>query len=524
MINESSYDLDSKPEMREAFDAVIDAGFIKEYMINIEQSYKIDLVDWTAGIVYKRGNKDSVIVYSFTDHRILITADENDGIRFDDFGYEKVNNSLKPDTFFVDTWNNNNIVFCPVNRNGILFGGKRWFRGIDRLKRQGDDAYFIGKDIFNACVVFDLKGNIIFEEQVSDYLKLKGGLLVNHLAKKYSTLYDNNFNVLIDDVTGSRWIEYLYLESAKKWNHKRLQVFMVDTKKGSFIFKDDESFDQIVNGIKEIRTYNTKNPNGVTYKIYCIRKDNKWNILGRDYELVGGDKWFDSVDDSGDEFCVSKVKMNGKENLVSKDMLELVSDKWYDEIVSTRNGMSVGYYTLGAFIDRSGCNLIDVDVRDRRNYKKVILEQPVDDIKTYDKFIFLFNDGKQYVLWRDGNLISADHRSMFEVQPLTYVLETEDGKVDIANTTIDMSFCEAFMNGKKLDYCSITNDDILGIIEYNGKFSYINLTYCSPAVCDEDGNIKWFDEVEPAEMESSMRRAKCVVVENGKKTLYYLPV
>jgi hypothetical protein len=299
---------------------------------------------------------------------------------------------------------------------------------------------------------------------------------------------------------------------------------VVDTKKGSFIFEDDENFDQIVNGIKEIRTYNTKNPNGITYKIYCIRKDNKWNILGRDYELVGGDKWFDSVDDCGDEFCVLKVKMNGKENFVSKDMLELVSDKWYEEMVPTKNGMSVGYYTLGAFIDGSGCNLIDVDVRDRRNYKKVILEQPVDDIKTYDKFIFVFKNGKQYVLWRNGNLIPADHKNMFEVEPLTYIIEEEDGKVDIAKTDNDMSFCEAFMNGKKLDYCSITNDDILGIIEYKGKFSYINLTFCSPAVCDEDGNIKWFDEVEPAEMESSMRRAKCVVVENGKKTLYYLPV
>ena len=134
----------------------------------------------------------------------------------------------------------------------------------------------------------------------------------------------------------------------------------------------------------------------------------------------------------------------------------------------------------------------------------------------------MFKDGKQYVLWRNGSLILADN--MFEVAPLTYIFVTKDDKIDIAQTDNGTSFCEAFMNGKKLDYCSITNDDILGIIEYNGKFSYINLTYCSPAVCDEDGNIKWFDEVEPAEMESSMSRAKCVVVENGKKTLYYLPV
>jgi hypothetical protein len=225
-LNESQYDLDSKPEMREAFDAVIDAGFIKEYMINIEISYKIDLVDWTAGIVYKRGNNDSVIVYSFTDHRILITLDENDGIRFDNFGYEKVNNSLKPDTFFVDTWNNNNIVSCPVNRNGILFGGKRWFREIDRIKRQGNDSYFIGKDIFKAVVVFDLKGNIIFKENVSDYIKMNGGLLIVHLAKKYSTLYDNNFNVLVDNIIDSRWIEYAYMDFDKA--HKVVEQLMVE--------------------------------------------------------------------------------------------------------------------------------------------------------------------------------------------------------------------------------------------------------------------------------------------------------
>lgn len=517
VLNEDFHNFDKKG-MREAYEAAIDAGFLKEETINFAKSYKLELVDWTAGIIYKLGNDFNVIVYSFTDHKILITMDDNDGIRVNPECYESSDATI-PDTFFVDVWDGSHVVQCPVNRKGILFGKSVWFRFLNRIR--SDKPIFIGKDVNGVCMVFDLNENVILKEQGADYTPISGGVFIKDVTKTTSTLYDKHFDVVIDDIDKYSWIHCMYLEPNDDRKYLDTTICVVESNGKKYLFK--KGLECVVGDVDEIKSFMHLNVYGNTIDTYCVRKGKKWNIVGRNGILLFGDSdWVDSVEDIKGHISFLKVTRNGLQNLVALDIIELIDTNWHNEIVPTRDGFAVGYKTLGAFSDTSGCNLIGADFRDKGVYKRLILKESVDDIKTCKRFIFVMKDGKQYVLWHGGHLIQANHDEMFEIFPLVYVLAYDGNKIDLARTDKPYSFCDKYMGGKKLDYCSIADNDVLGIIEYNGKFSYVNFVAMVPAICDENGSIKWFDSVEQAEKDSILRTAKCVVTENGKRKEYHV--
>jgi len=392
--------LDAKPEMREAFEAVIDAGFIKEHMIDIKQSYKVDLIGWSVGIVKRLGGASQVFVYSFTDHKILITETDNDGVFFDQKCYKSYDDS-ELCTFFVQQWKGKNLLYCPVNKDGIMFGGRRWFLQIDRV--WGDKVMFVGKDIFLSCVVFDIDGNVLFESSVSDYMSNKGGLLIMELGKNSSIMFDNNMEIVVDKIKKTYFLKYNYCDKPISAKIHEKTLFIAETKNKSFIF--DDNFNILIKDVFIVQKVNTVKSHGnINLSAIWVSKDSKENLFGQNFQLVDGDyndtaTWFDSIKFVENGSNVIKISRNGKENLVNEWDLTLIFDEWFDEIVPLKSNKTSFRY-VAAVENKGQINLLNIDPLFFNDFSKPVTNIRLDDIFEYKDIIYVEIDGDKYALWR----------------------------------------------------------------------------------------------------------------------------
>lgn len=514
-INENYETLDSKPDMKEAFDAAIAAKFVTENMIDVKKSHKVNLRDWSAGLIYKRGGSDSVIIYSFTDHKILVAGDDNDGVVWKHDWYGKDG----PEALLIQRWNGSHLRYRVVTKEGFILG-TTWFEQIERLKTQ--EPYYIGIDTFHACIIFDIDGNVIRKDTFSDYLMFKGGFYIKHDID--GILYDNDMNVVLDHISSMKWVKYMVTDVSTR---TRKEHTILKFESNNKIFYFTEYLYPIVSDIDVENLYKVRDFNGIDSNVCVVSKRRKANIICGNGELVVGDPgdedtWFDGYDVKNLKTHLIIGRKGESYTPINTLTIHQVCDKWFDEIASLDDiGFHIGYRQLAAVKDKDGCNVLDIDTRDK-TYGKMILDHPVDDIKVSKKFMFVEVDGEQYVIWKNGVLIRADHDKMYQVGPITYVVCDEDDRGDIIRTDHDMTFCDTYNDGHKLDDIEITEDDVLGIIGYNGKFSYINLSMFSPAICEDDGSIRWFDACDPAVFDPRLRKARCEVVENGKPTVYYV--
>ena len=503
-INESLSIYDINPEMKEAFDAVIKSGLASEDDILADTSNIIELNDWSAGFVRVRlkGDEKSFI-YSFSAKKIIVS------FPFDGFG-ENGNMIILNREVSSLTYR-----YCPVNRFGPVLGERTWLLDIYEF---GNAPYYVGKDIFDILRIFNEYGKVFFRGANYKFVTYNWGIFCRDGAGRDGIIFDNDMNPILHRVSNFYDKQYSYSDPvSNSISGCNINIALSDGK--YFIWRNpSDEITFIASNIDKFFPFSQTNRLGERY--YVI-KNGKYNILGRDYSLVVGDDnntdlWFDDVkpyDSFSDVVHLIEVYRDGKKNFVSEERLDLLSDKWYDDAIPTSSGKNIGYDVLVATKDDDGCNLIDTEFY---NYGKCILKEDVDDIKTSEKFIFAFIKNKSYVVWNKGALIPVDGKKFFPIENGLYLIETKNEKIDIASTEYPDTFCEKFMNGKYLDAVEIVDDDSFGIIEYNGKRSYINLVNVSPVFFDEDGSVKWFDDVEPAKYDPIKGKSLCCIFDNGK--------
>lgn len=506
ILNENSSIYDINPDMKEAFDAVIKSGLASEDDILADVSVIVELDDWSAGVVRLRTNKQTVI-YSFYAKKIIVS------FPFDDFETDRNTIILNKEKVSSSTY-----IYCQVNRFGPILGERIWFLDVYSF---GNAPYYIGKDTFDIVRIFNENGKVFFRGANYDFVTYNWGVFCRDRAGRDGIIFDNNMNPVLNRVNNFYFKQYSYSDPVSKSIFGCvINVVLSDGKYFIFDPRSTENINFIVSKVDRFEHFSQTNRLGERY--YVI-KNGKYNILGRDFSLVVGDDnntdlWFDDIKQCDDVFSnvvhLLKVYRDGKENVVSEERLDILSDKWYDDAIPTSSGKMIGYDILVATKDDDGCNLIDTEFY---NYGKCVLKEDVDDIKTSEKFIFVFIKGKSYVVWNKGALIPVDGKKLFPIENGLYLIETKNEKIDIASTEYPDTFCEKFMNGKYLDGVEINlDDDSFGIIEYHGKRSYINLVNVSPVFFDEDGSVKWFDDVEPAKYVPIKGKSLCCIFDNGK--------
>jgi len=417
-VNENSSIYDINSDMKEAFEAVINSNpnNLTIDNIDIKGSYKVNLIDWTAGVIYINDyGHERCAVYSFNDHKIIVSDLENVDIMTDPICHKLKGNSGTMVALLAEKNYNSNRVFCPVNRNGIMFNGKKWFWMIDRIWSK--NVVFVGRDFSDehSCTIFNLSGDVLFYEKHVNIRLFTYGFIIYHgvhdtlnptMGNKESwdniTIYDKNINIVQDNVDDIIWENY-------NIEHNSYSIIIAKSKDLCCVF--DHKLRLLYRNIDNIEIVDTIFYLGhIQFKIIIFKNKNKLNILKEDYELMVGDfddisSWFDSIDfeSSGNYGKQSKdiirISKNGKEKLINAFDLIPFGDRWFDEIVLLDSDKT-SFRRVAAVANKDACNLIGIDIGDRKTFGKYILDEFVDDIFEYRNIIFVEIDGDRYALWR----------------------------------------------------------------------------------------------------------------------------
>lgn len=516
-ISEGVSDFDN-PSMEEAFRYVIDNKILADFNIDPKKSYKVVFPDWSAGVIFTKNQKDRVFVYSFDDKCILCKCD--------DVTIERSPITADPECLCVRRWKGSNTLRNITNKDGLIFkNDDEWFTSLSRLG--GKERYYVGTDTTKRCKIFDMDGNIMQNVLFSNYQIYTGGVFFQ--GSFGGVMYDNDLNVVLDGVTKVSNLHYFYCDADFVW--KSHDCYLISAQKGDSFFIFDSDFNLIISDIDNISKFDIKAMQGgrINCQVYGIEKNGRYNVFGQDCKLVFGDPgdentWLDSfsrtLPKKGSIFFVAEK--GGKKTLFHGWRLDVIVDEWFDEIIPITVDSQVIAGKVAAVKNNGKCNLVGIDIKDKDSYGKVLIKKDVDDIKTTKKFIFASIDDKVYLVWKNGSLIQTGSVPI-NLQPLIYVIEVERDKLDIISESKELTFCDIFMDGNKLDGFSLIDSDVRGIIEYEDKFSYMDpIPEFRPVFTNEDGSIKWFDSVEPAVFDTSSRKVKCSVIENGKNTVYYV--
>jgi len=251
------------------------------------------------------------------------------------------------------------------------------------------------------------------------------------------------------------------------------------------------------------------------------------NIIGPGGKMIFGDDprsksgWLDSIGDYIDihEYDIHSyvyiIERDHKYNLFDTKYMKVMLNDWCDEI----HFIEMDYLGIGsaaAVLYGNECNMYILDPRNRM-FKTFLFNEPVENIKTYNDFLVVTNNGNDYLLWSNGRMMMVEFDKIWKTEDdQTYTIMIDD-KFDFIRVDEDETFCEKYMNGEKFDACS----DFLSyypLVEYKGKCSFIDIDMFKPSIT-RNNEMRWVDDADIAEYNEKIKEYVFPVKINGEDKL-----
>lgn len=529
-INESSNQYD----IHEAIDAAIADGCFAPEEIDMEKSYIMDKNGFSVGVVLNKGSNSLYddthkALYSFNTKKMLTDghvvgvyyANHRDPFKDDYiiFDYERTNRDIN---------GYRNI----ITKNGVILDEMAY--RITTL----NNGRFIISDV-NGSYVCDLTGKHLTEtfETIEDLFNGKFLFLDPDYGDGLGMIVDLNFNTIVDNVHRANEISSVWRDEHDYFSKNITEEYVLYVKRVDDNGLEvetlyDSNMNIIVDDVLEVNQETIDHSLGL--KVIYVSAREGYTIIGRDSKSLfktkdGNVKFVSSVDQ---DFAESGGYINlvesfdGKYNLVLTDTLELFDDDWFDEIVYIENEV-VGYNDLVALKRDGKCNIICACKDDSNNYLDYLIEEPVDNLYQFgddDEMIIVEKDGKSYLFWVGKRLFEVKPDNVYDtdinVNAYNHIvyIKYDDDKMDILRADSEKTFCEEYLNGKKLDMI-LDLDSYYPLIQLNGKYTYVNLEMFRPAMYN-NGTITWFDDAELAEYDEDNDEVTFNVVYKGEKRTF----
>lgn len=511
-INESEEVKVSKLE--EAINAVLDLGYADEIDDDRTGIYTYD-DGWTVCKVYCKvpAGKNPLFVYSYKDKKVLNPNDPVTGAykykgmdgyfvveKRDGTGVnmERAWNFLDHDGITLDKW------YDYINSNAFDNEGYH----IAVTYEETEDGYPEGANLVNKDGYTRFDNNVGDIEECGDYF------VVDESTKN---VYDKEGKLRLEDVDSIKDIEYTYYDEED--SSYDVTVFNVVFDNGdNILFNDNlEVITECVDDVYELSR------NSGESDIYVVEYSGKKNILVAEGKLLFNEDpqstkdWADDIEEHPgyNDGHMNLIERLDKYAIFDNVHLKIINDMWYDEVKFFDLEMFDDEGVAAVVLDGK-CNIMFTD-EDSQRFKQFMFKEPVDDVKTYEKFLVITKGDQDFVVWKDERLLSVPADKIYPTQDSYTFIVMNDDKFDLINTGYDQTFCEIYMNGNKFDAC-FDMDTYWPLMEYKGKVTYINAEMFRPLFTN-DGygghDIRWFDDAEFAD--DNGKDVKFQVVENGEK-------
>ena len=381
-------------------------------------------------------------------------------------------------------------------------------------RESDDDGYHIFEEdgMYN---LIDVDGNVGFENPKVE-LRYIGDYLLCQDYDEDAILLDKNGKTVLDEVEDATLWNYSYYDDDEDIVTEKFYEFLL--KNASALYNSKmELMASHVYQVDELQ-------NNVCY---ASTSDDMVNIIGPGGKMIFGEDprsksgWLDSIGDYIDihendiHSYVYIIDRDHKYNLFDTKYMKVMFNDWCDEI----HFIEMDYLGIGsaaAVLYGNECNMYILDPKNRL-FKKFLFNEPVENIKTYDDFLVVTNNGNDYLLWSNGRMMMAEFDKIWKTEDVQTYTIMVDGKFDFIRVDEDETFCEKYMNGEKFDACS----DFLSyypLVEYKGKCSFVNIDMFEPAITMKK-EMRWVDDADIAEYNEKIKEYVFPVKINGEDKL-----
>lgn len=458
---------------------------------------------------FKDGASDenNMVVCSADDGHILTDKPINDAYRYTgmtDYCLIKRYNGKYPQYNFLD-------------KDGVVL--PNWYDELEGTPTK--DGYHIVSDYdAGGYNMIDRYGNLLFDEW-KEHIELVGDCIVMDDDSGYKSVYNIDGKLVIENCDDFKMFEVRFREQDKYSNYQEcFYEAAIDGYRGNCLY--NENLDLLYNAVYEINELSDESEESQIMDVES--EDGKHNIIIPGGKLLLGDSsnesngWADSIEDhpgyNKGNFDI--IEKNDEYWLFNCKTLKM--DKGPFDSIKFLETNILGRDDLAAVMKDGKCNILYTDA-DSTEYGYFMFDKPVDNIKMFDDFDFLFitRDGQDYLVWKEQRLMSIPVDKLYKTEEEhTMIFRTEDGKFDLINTDYDKTFCEMYMDGKRFDAC-FDFDSFYPLMEYNGKMTFIDTESFRPAFSYlNKGVFRWFDDAEIVD-EECKGWPKFTVVENGVK-------
>ena len=460
--------------------------------------YNVSLNGWKAIVlIYGIGIDSDKYIYSCNTRNII-----ND---------EPLNIVIPKNNYFIvgrfedpNNKNSNYIEYNFLNEYGYTLDS--WLYHI--FDDFDDDGYHVaydddGLNVINVNGDKKLKG----KNEILSWFE-EHALCKNEYSEK-KTLYDENGNVEIDNVEDYESCKYLC-------DHVYERFYM-------FTYYD-EDFKYCLYDLKMNLIADDVDEIDDSEGFYIIRHKNLFNVIGQGCKLVFGNdphdksEWVDEIKEfrkysSGKLFI---VKRDEKYNLLDPNILEDVFHIWADDYKEISIDY-IGIHDALAIRCDKRYNIYVLDYHSE-NFRKFLFDVDVDSISNYYDLLLVRKGSFEYVVWMCDELLMIECYNIWKtVCNKIYIIKVDD-KFDLINTEEAETFCDMYMDDDKIDGC-FDIDRMYPIVEYDGKYGYVDICNFKPVFEDENGYMKWFDAADSCIYDDGEDIFIFPVVINGEKVM-----
>jgi len=464
-----------------------------------------------------------IFIYGFndgaSDENNLVVCDANDGhIIFKDPVNDVYRYKGMTDYALVRRYDGRFPQYNLINKDGIIFPD--WYDEINGTPTK--DGYHIVSDSFHGGYnMIDLDGNLLFDEW-KDSIEMIGDFIVMDDGNGYKNIYDVDGKLKVENCTDFEEIEVRFRDPDSYSSHNEyFYKIDVEDSHGQHLYND--KLELLYNKVYDINELSDDSEESQIMDV--VSYDYKHNLIAPGGKLLLGDSststngWADSIEDHPgyNKGHFNLIEINDEYKFFNCKTFKMQFEEGFDKVNFIEREV-LGRDDLACVMKDGECNILYTN-DEKTDYGYFMFDKPVDNIKMFDDFDFLFvtRDGQDYLVWAEQRLMSVAVEKMYKTEDEhTIIFMTEDGKFDLINTDERKTFCELYMDGERFDAC-FDFDSLYPLMEYKGKMTFVDAESFRPAFSYGDKKtIRWFDDADIVDEECD-GWPKFTVVEDGVK-------